>query len=196
MSDFIENKYPAKECFRAALRAWLDKSGKKQKDAISDLGIPASSIKNFLSKSGGLSFEKMEEIANRLGRDLADMLIEGRAILAGETPSLPVEAKTPLPPPTITPEREMELLRQIAEMAVKQGKITDELLAKAEVISTTTEALRIKDIELGEKRELLTAKDKIIQQLVDLLKEAGLEHTIPPALISSIRADREKSRAR
>lgn len=110
----------------------------------------------------------------------------------------------------ISPEREMELLRKMEVLtddlraaAVRRDYLADELHAadnrikeKEKIISTTVEALRIKDIEVAEKRELLTGKDKIIQQLVDLLKEAGLEHTIPPALASLIRTNQEQSQER
>lgn len=161
-----------------------------------DLNITQGALSDYLNGKKVPSLAMMEQIATAIGLDLSDMLQDGRALLAGEAPAPPVAAVQPPAPPTISPEREMELLRQIADMAAKRETLSDEMLAKDKIIATTTEALRIKDIEVAEKREALTAKDQIIGQLVALLKEAGLEHTIPPALTSLIRASRTESQER
>lgn len=68
--------------FKASLRRHIAKSGKTQQNFADGLKMPASSLKNFLSPSGSFSLGKMEEIADKLGLDLADMLAEGRDILA------------------------------------------------------------------------------------------------------------------
>lgn len=202
------------ERFRVAFKAHIERSGKKKIEIADELGLNTGTLSNVLKS--GASSAMMEEIANKLGYDLADMLQGGRAILAGgavhiaeagkmagEAPVPPVAALTPPAPPTISPEREMELLRKIEALTDEmlaanaiRNELAAELLAKGRIIATTTEALRIKDIEVAEKREALTAKDQIIGQLVALLKEAGLEHTIPPALTSLIQADREKGQER
>lgn len=175
-------------------------SGASQTEIAKKLGVGTGSLSNFLKN--GASAATMEEVADKLGYDLLDFLALGRSILEGteRPPVAPPAAAPPPPPVALAPEREMELLRQIAEMAATQGRLADQLYAadnrveaKDKIISTTTEALRLKDIEIAEKREQLMAKDKIIQHLVGLLKGANLEHIIPPTLISLIRTSREKS---
>lgn len=151
------------ERFRAAFKSYIETSGKKKIEIAGELGINTGTLSNLLKN--GASSAMMEEIAGKLGFDLLDMLAEGRSLLAGGGPTRPVAARSPLPPHyPIAPERELELLRQIADMAAKREWLSDELLAKDRLISRLSEANG---------------------KLVDILKEAGEEGLIPPDLIFS-----------
>lgn len=69
--------------FRAFLMGWADKSGKKKNELAAELGLSPSNFGDYLHGVKSPSLALMEEIAEKIGVDLADMLLEGKAILAG-----------------------------------------------------------------------------------------------------------------
>ena len=114
----------ASERFRVALRDWIETSGKTQKQAIADLGLPGSSIKNFLSRTASLSLGKMEYIAQKIGKDLIDMLNEGRAILEGDERHHEHDTE----PPEFSPEQQRAI--EAFKICLKMGGEGAEMLAK------------------------------------------------------------------
>jgi len=168
-------KYPrATIYFCAALQHWFKDSGKKQVEAAAVFGMTQGTFNNLINGKKGASVAQMEEIADKLGKDLADMLAEGRSLLAGETPPQrpPVARRRgdrPQPPPTIDPERELELLRRIEAITIKWENLSDELL--------------VKDGRIKAKDKLISQLSEANGKLIDILKEAGEDDRIPPDLI-------------
>lgn len=155
----VENTISCSQ-FRAFILEYLKKRGMKIGALSRFLGLKYATFNNFLNGTA-LSLSKMESVAAALGIGLPELLIEGRALLAGEAPPLaqiPTETAPEAPqsddraPATLPMERENELLRQIAHQA----------------------AVAI------QKDELLMEKDKIIAALVAALREEGLE--VPPRI--------------
>ena len=68
--------------FRAALANYLKKTGKKNNQVASEIGVSSGNFSNIANGDTAPSLAHMELIADKLGLDLADMLAEGRDILA------------------------------------------------------------------------------------------------------------------
>lgn len=67
--------------FRASLKRWANESGKKKNELAAGLGLSPSNFGDYLHGVKSPSLAVMEEIAEKIGKDLGDMLVEGRAIL-------------------------------------------------------------------------------------------------------------------
>jgi transcriptional regulator with XRE-family HTH domain len=67
--------------FRAAFEAWYRKSGLTQLQASIKFGISQSLVNRIMSGKAAASMALAENIANEIGCDLVDMLLEGRTIL-------------------------------------------------------------------------------------------------------------------
>ena len=86
-----QGKRPALQ-FAAYLRRWAELSGKKDGELAALLGLHSSSFSQYKSGAKPCSFGKMIEISEKIGKELVDILAEGKAILAGETPAEPISA--------------------------------------------------------------------------------------------------------
>lgn len=70
--------------FRAALSKWIQGIGKNRTQAADFLGMTQGNLTNILNGKRSISLAGMEDIANKINVDLAEMLIEGRAIMGGD----------------------------------------------------------------------------------------------------------------
>jgi len=168
--------------FTLAFKKALEIYGLKQKDIAEKIEMPTGRVSEYATGKTDPTIENVNKIAAALGLSISDFF----ALAENDPPhgKAPPPAIVPPPQPSgLALERENELLRQIAgmvstitDMVSERGMLASELLAKDAKLATVIEALRLKDLELVEK-------DGIIKQLVELLKEAGLEDIIPPALL-------------
>ena len=69
------------EQFRAALTQWHDKVGVQIQQSAARLGISHTLMSRLLHGKTGLSIAQAEHISNELGKELVDMLEEGRILL-------------------------------------------------------------------------------------------------------------------
>ena len=70
--------------FQAALNRWVESSGRQKNELAAILDIAASSLGQYLKGIKVPSLAQMESIALKMGKDLPDILTEGRAILEGD----------------------------------------------------------------------------------------------------------------
>jgi transcriptional regulator with XRE-family HTH domain len=70
--------------FRAFFNHWLEASGLNNDDACEFLGVTPGKLNNILNGPKGVSVVTMEEIAEKIGVDLIELLILGRAIVVNE----------------------------------------------------------------------------------------------------------------
>ena len=126
--------------FKATLGLFVESSGEKKNKIASDLGIAASALGDYLSGIKVPSLAQMEEIATKINRDLVDMLIEGRAILAGEA----VDSR---------PTAEVDLVipgEKLKAVASDTGDLKDKYIAALEEnISLKAEIERLKHEAAG-----------------------------------------------
>ena len=92
---------------------WFEQRGEKQERAAAFLGLRQGALSGFLTGRDTPSLAAMEVVAVKLEMELIDILVKGKAILAGEAPS-PSSARPPLtlipapPPLRAVPDDELE----------------------------------------------------------------------------------------
>ncbi len=119
---------------------FVESSGEKKNKIASDLGIAASALGDYLSGIKVPSLAQMEEIATKINRDLVDMLIEGRAILAGEA----VDSRPTAEVDLVIPGEKLEAV------ASDTGDLKDKYIAALEEnISLKAEIERLKHEAAG-----------------------------------------------
>jgi len=161
MVDNRANRPLLAERFYDAFMRWYNNLGKKQAEVAPLLGMTQGAFSRFINKKIDITLATMETFASSIDVDLLSFIAAGEA---------------PPPPPTIDPERELELLRRIEAITIKWENLSDELLVK-------DGRIKEKDKVIAEKNQLISQLSEANGKLIDILKEAGEDDRIPPDLI-------------
>lgn len=163
--------------FTLAFKKALEFYDLKQKDIAEKIEMPTGRVSEYATGKTDPTIENVNKIAAAFNLSISEFFalgLEG----AERPPAAPPAVVQPPAPATISPERELELLRRIEAMTVKWEGLSDEML--------------IKDARIKEKDKIIDGKNEIIKQLsaangklIDILKEAGEEDRLPPELIFS-----------
>lgn len=133
--------------FRAALEKWLKDSGKNKTEAAALLDMTQGNLSNIMTGKRSISLAAMEEIAEKLDKHLIFMLAEGKTYITGRPFIITeedllghpqIDDKTSVDAATTAAQDiELRLLRQIADMAAKQTKMSDKNPAEKDQINET-----------------------------------------------------------
>ena len=122
--------------FQAALNRWVDSSGRQKNELAAILDIAASSLGQYLKGIKVPSLAQMENIALKMGKDLPDILAEGRAILGGDDQS---QAQRKVDPPEFSPEQ-AQAIEAFKTCLRFGGDLADELAERAIAIARKKQA--------------------------------------------------------
>jgi len=131
---------PARQ-FAASLKSWFDLSEKNNEEAAAFLGVSPSSLSEYLRGKKPCSFGKMIVISEKIEKELVDMLLEGRVLLAGEaTPA------SEIPPSALEALKEAHVAH-IDTLEKKNAEALTRLEKEVEFHKSNAERLK-RDLEL------------------------------------------------